>query len=842
MTEYSEAFKANMVKKLMLPGGPTASALSIRSGICQPTLSRWLRDAKEESVSPRKPSARVPRRPGEWKPEEKLHLVAQAEGFRRHSREFLRREVFTRRTSPSGGVRPSSLSNARKDAGTSGRPSVRELERELLRKDKALAETAALLVLQKKVQHYWGDEDDSTKKGPTVIAALLAEAVDAGARRHRACQTIGLCARTLTRWCAREGKTGAPTRCRLRTLTVVRRPRSSRTPRRPSTASCRLVGRPLLADRRLRRVGVERLSRAARAWPDEPPRAARPRRIGGRPSTWRPAPMPAGLGTSPICVSDTWGLLLPVPGPRHLQPQGRRLRGPRRRVGGARLRPASPPASASRCARHARPARGQRRSHEGLEHARDSAAPRRHCVLQPAERERRQPLRRGDLPVHEVPPRLPQEALRGPRRATAWVEGFVRWYNGEHLHSGIRFVRPIDRHEGRDEAILAARLASTRRPGSTPRSGPEAPAIGRLRRRPPQSRRETTAICTDRSMDNSLDTHRRASGWGSALRASGWGARRFAPRAGGLGASRLGLGGSALRASGWGARRFAPRAGGLGASRLGLGGSALRASGWGARRFAPRAGGLGASRLGLGGSALRASGWGARRFAPRAGGLGASRLGLGGSALRASAGGLGASRLGLGGSALRASGWGARRFAPRAGGLGASRLGLGGSALRASGWGSALRASAGGSALRASAGGSALRASAGGSALRARGSGGLGGLRGLALGHRALVPGDESQEAYHHRDAQDEARQQGGPLRTSGAGGGTLVGRSRGLRFWTHHVLDLIFVERRHADAPHAAHAGERLGQLVRRLEAPVRDRASTRARTRRRTRGERRD
>lgn len=41
---------------------------------------------------------------------------------------------------------------------------VRELERELRRKDKALAEAAALLVLQKKVQALWGDGDDDTKK------------------------------------------------------------------------------------------------------------------------------------------------------------------------------------------------------------------------------------------------------------------------------------------------------------------------------------------------------------------------------------------------------------------------------------------------------------------------------------------------------------------------------------------------------------------------------------------------------------------------------------------------------------------------------------------------------
>jgi hypothetical protein len=39
---------------------------------------------------------------------------------------------------------------------------IRELERDLRRKDKALAETAALLVLKKKAQAIWGDEDDDT--------------------------------------------------------------------------------------------------------------------------------------------------------------------------------------------------------------------------------------------------------------------------------------------------------------------------------------------------------------------------------------------------------------------------------------------------------------------------------------------------------------------------------------------------------------------------------------------------------------------------------------------------------------------------------------------------------
>jgi transposase len=39
---------------------------------------------------------------------------------------------------------------------------IRELEREVARKDKALAEATALLVLKKKLAVLWGDEDDDT--------------------------------------------------------------------------------------------------------------------------------------------------------------------------------------------------------------------------------------------------------------------------------------------------------------------------------------------------------------------------------------------------------------------------------------------------------------------------------------------------------------------------------------------------------------------------------------------------------------------------------------------------------------------------------------------------------
>lgn len=56
-------------------------------------------------------------------------------------------------------------------------------------------------------------------------------------------------------------------------------------------------------------------------------------------------------------------------------------------------------------------------------------------------------------------PEYPTQPFADLAAARAWVDGFVRWYNTTHLHSGIRFVTPDDRHAGRDIAQLAARHA-----------------------------------------------------------------------------------------------------------------------------------------------------------------------------------------------------------------------------------------------------------------------------------------------------------------------------------------------------------------------------------------------
>ncbi len=56
-------------------------------------------------------------------------------------------------------------------------------------------------------------------------------------------------------------------------------------------------------------------------------------------------------------------------------------------------------------------------------------------------------------------PDYPSKGFECLEEAQAWVLGFVRWYNLEHRHSGIKFVTPEQRHTGADFEILEQREA-----------------------------------------------------------------------------------------------------------------------------------------------------------------------------------------------------------------------------------------------------------------------------------------------------------------------------------------------------------------------------------------------
>jgi transposase len=157
-----------MVSKLVGPNAMSTQALSKETGLAQATLSRWLKEAStfKRKMPPKDEEKVSAKQLQEWTPEEKFAVVLEAASLTEGEL-----GVFLR----SKGLTTAALDEWREQAmtglrGTSqvaatvvGSKRVKELERELARKDKALAEAAALALLQKKVQALFGDEDDDTE-------------------------------------------------------------------------------------------------------------------------------------------------------------------------------------------------------------------------------------------------------------------------------------------------------------------------------------------------------------------------------------------------------------------------------------------------------------------------------------------------------------------------------------------------------------------------------------------------------------------------------------------------------------------------------------------------------
>lgn len=162
---YSAAYKDRMVRKMTGPAAMSASALAQEAGLHQSTLSRWLREAGKVTTMAKKEQPRKARRPQDWAAEEKLEVVLAAGsvpedelGAFLRSRGVQETHLESWRRKMLGGL------ETKRSQGSGEARRIRDLEREIRRKDKALAETAALLVLKKKAEAIWGDEDDTTPR------------------------------------------------------------------------------------------------------------------------------------------------------------------------------------------------------------------------------------------------------------------------------------------------------------------------------------------------------------------------------------------------------------------------------------------------------------------------------------------------------------------------------------------------------------------------------------------------------------------------------------------------------------------------------------------------------
>ena len=162
MRNYSEELKSTMVAKLARPYGISAVELSQEVGIPHQTLSRWVKEYA--NFRGNGGGMMKSKRPEDWKAEKKLKAIVEYENLDEEQRGIYLREkglhsVHLERWQKEF-VEAYASRKKKTRGGDPRQKRIKELEDDLNKKNRALAETAALLVLKKKAQAIWGDPED----------------------------------------------------------------------------------------------------------------------------------------------------------------------------------------------------------------------------------------------------------------------------------------------------------------------------------------------------------------------------------------------------------------------------------------------------------------------------------------------------------------------------------------------------------------------------------------------------------------------------------------------------------------------------------------------------------
>lgn len=158
--KYSLGFKESAVRKVLESDGKSIHSIAIESGVSDQTLRNWLNKAKEGTLDSQNTVSSAGR-----SPREKLNLVIESgsindDDLGKWLREKgLHTEHITQYKQE--------LRDMVEDKGHSEKQEMKELQKEnkrlqkeLNKKEKALAEMAALYTLKKKAEALWGDEED----------------------------------------------------------------------------------------------------------------------------------------------------------------------------------------------------------------------------------------------------------------------------------------------------------------------------------------------------------------------------------------------------------------------------------------------------------------------------------------------------------------------------------------------------------------------------------------------------------------------------------------------------------------------------------------------------------
>ncbi len=161
---YSKELKDSVLRRLLPPNSESVSKVAKEEGIPEQTIRAWLNKARKEGhPAPGKDSAA-----DDWNTQDKFLVVVETAGLSEADlAEYARKKgLYVEQIrawrdacmNANGGIAKEAarLNHELKES----EKERKKLEKEIQRKDKALAEAAALLVLSKKARAIWGDPED----------------------------------------------------------------------------------------------------------------------------------------------------------------------------------------------------------------------------------------------------------------------------------------------------------------------------------------------------------------------------------------------------------------------------------------------------------------------------------------------------------------------------------------------------------------------------------------------------------------------------------------------------------------------------------------------------------
>ncbi len=161
---YSKEYKDSILRKILPPNNESITRIAREEGLSEQTIRNWRDKARKEGYAAPGTDALS----DDWSTQDKFLIVVETASLNETElAEYARKKgLYVEQIkawkdaclNANGGIarEAARLNRELKEA----QKEKKKLERELQRKDKALAEAAALLVLSKKANAIWGDPED----------------------------------------------------------------------------------------------------------------------------------------------------------------------------------------------------------------------------------------------------------------------------------------------------------------------------------------------------------------------------------------------------------------------------------------------------------------------------------------------------------------------------------------------------------------------------------------------------------------------------------------------------------------------------------------------------------